>query len=255
MSDELETVPVTTADVVEATIIDESPFSSPEEAQQAMTEALTLMRDGHQAQQHAQELLEIARARMAWEVLGYSTWEQCLAEGISSIFGIKIDQAARIQIAADLRMQGLATSEIAKQTYVNPATTSRDLKVARRVGLLDEEPVAVPARDGKTYPTTRPSPPAPPADDEDDSDGHEPAAALPPAQRKPPRRPDLYKSWRNRIVDLARVTRALQSMREDDRYAPRLSDLAEGTTGDIQRAHALLTEVLQDFAITTEGKK
>lgn len=247
MSDELEPATV-------SGMIIEGPFSSPQEAQRAMADALLLLRQGHEAQQEARGLLEIARLRGAAELLGFESWEDCLAAGISDTLGLKIPQSERITVAARLRMEGHSVRDIAEKTFVNPATTMRDLSVGREIGLLDDEPV-VAARDGKSYPARRPTAEpasAPEAEDDDNVEADEPAtaAAVPPVQRKPPRRPDLYRSWRNRTDELARIGRSLASMREDDRYPQRLEDLSQGTAHDVRIVHELLAAILQDFAIT-----
>lgn len=222
MSNEL--VSPATQDVL---VEDHTPLTSLPEAQRLMSDALNHLRAGWDPEQGAQRKLSALERRDAWKVLGFESWNDCLAAGLSDTFGLKIEQAQRIPLVAQLRMKDLPNGEISRITAVASATTTRDLQNARMVGLLPQK-----------QPATR------------DDNGRRPRPHSTGA-RKQSRRPDLYKSWRNRVDDLSRLTRSIEGLRADDRYRTRLNDLAD-TRAEIAAAHAALGRVLADLSTPQE---
>jgi hypothetical protein len=223
MSDEVDLI-------VEGTIVDDSPIASPAQARELMAEALSLLKQGEEIKYEGRLLLEVAERRLAWKVLGFDSWQDCLARGLEETFKISIDQSKRMAIVASLRLESLSSQDIADQLGVHATTVNRDLRKGREVGLLDDEPDKLMGRDGRTRATGKPESSAPER----------------PPKAKP--RADLLKHWMNRVEELRRPLNALRLVREsDDRYARRLSELADTTLVDLRAAHLLLGDILTDF--------
>lgn len=215
-------------------IVEHEPFTSSAEAQRFMADALSLLREGIAAQALAHERLGEARQRRAWAAMGFESWEDCLASLLSDVYNIKMNQARRIPLVAELRMTKASTAEIAKITGTHPATVTRDLEVARTTGLLAEEPDRVAGSDGRLRPTRVPRP----------SDG----------KPRQVRRADFAKAFRGRMADLERVYRSLEQMRDDERYKLHLPTLADTYAARLDEVYRLFTQLREDFESTrTEG--
>lgn len=226
MSDEL--VVSSQVDVEVAEIVDE-PFATEAEAERFMTRAMSMLREGHEMQQAAKDLLREAQAREAHILLGFESWEDCLASRLADAFQLRIEQAKRIPIVAQLRMEGRRTSEIAEFTGTSRATATRDLNEGRRVGYLSEEPERLMSADGKTRPTR----------------ADKPDSGLP----RQIRRADFQKSFRNRMHELEKVYRSLLSLRDDDRYRNHLSTLADTHGALLSEVLNLLVDIKEDFVL------
>ncbi len=214
MSDELQTP-------IEGTIVNDRPFEQ-DEARAFMDRTLQMLRDGIGMQEQAQKLLEIGARREIWKTLGFASWEDCLTQGIAETFTISMTAAARMPLVANLRKQLGSTTSIAKAVGVVPSTVTRDLQAARAAGLLDDEPDRVVGGDGRARPTVR-------------------------AER---RRPAFDKSWGNAVETLRQKTVSFERLREDTRYGRWIADVSVSSRADIERAHAVLGQILKDFEIT-----
>lgn len=223
MSDELAVV-----EGVMQTTGDAAPFASEAEAERFMTTAMGKLRDSYDMQQEAKAMLIEAQAREAHRLLGFETWEDCLASKLADTFHVSIPQAKRIPIVAQLRLEKRSTKEIAEITGTSHATATRDLQEARRVGYLDEEPQRVMAGDGRPRLTSTGQP--------------EPGA-------RQARRQDFGKTFRNRMADLDRVYRALLVLRADDRYKLHLSTLAATHGAFLSEVLEALADISEDFVL------
>ena len=103
----------------------------------------------------AEEMTALWRGR-AWEVKGYSTWQEYLdGSGLTVAWA---DASARQQIVLDLREEGMSQRAIADAVGVAHKTVARDLAP---VSNDTPEPVPVTGLDGKVYhhqPKPKPAP-------------------------------------------------------------------------------------------------
>lgn len=222
LSDELEPV---------SGVIVEAPITDADEARELMQAALQALKAGRDKIDEGTLLLDIAERRRAWVPLGYSSWQDCMAAGLSEAFNITLEQGARMQMVVAMRRQELTTAQMAEKVGTSRHTVMRDLQKARETGLLADEVEVVDTIKGER------------------ALRNDHLAGKPQSQAglsKRVARTDLAKTWRNAVDDVCRRARTLAALREDDRYAARLEDLAY-TEGDLQRAFDTLQEVLRDF--------
>lgn len=120
------------------------------------------------------ELITRAYTERAWEVLGYSSWDDyCTRE-----FGagrLRLPREERGEVVASLRESGLSLRAIASATGLSHTEARRSLATGTNVPVVDEEgaqsdllaeeliaaePVTIIGTNGKTYtpPTSRPTP-------------------------------------------------------------------------------------------------
>lgn len=211
---------------LEGVVVDpgqDAPYASPEEARAVMDGAFILMRDGSERMNQATAMLAQAERRGAWKILGFASWDDCVIDGISRHLRTTVAPETRASLAIQLRSnENLSTRTIATAFDVSHSTIVRDLQIARTEGRLTGEPKKITSSNGRQRNSTVPT----------------------------PRRTDLAKTWRSAVDDIVRRTKTLAQLSLDDRYRERRSDLATLSRGDLQRAHDVLTAVLNDFDTT-----
>lgn len=210
---------------LEGVVVDpgqDPPYTSEEEAREAVDTGLILMREGNERMHQGTAMLALAERREAWKVLGFASWDECLVDGIGKHLRTTVAPAARASLAIQLRSRDkLSTRTIATAFDVSHSTIVRDLQIARDEGRLTGEPAQITSSNGRKRKSSVPT--------------------------STPRRTDLAKTWRYAVDDITRRTNTLAQLSLDDRYRERRQDLATLSRGDLQRAHAVLTAVLNDF--------
>lgn len=206
--------------------ITEMPYDNAEQAREAVHDAFTLLRDGAERVEEGTRLLERAKRREAWKVLGFTSWGALVLDGIEQHLKHVLDPGVRYRLAVEMRVQDQASVRaIAEAMDVSHVTIMRDLRAARAIGDLYEEDEPRPPRDSPA------------------------AASRPPAPRNgqmEPRRPDLGRVFKGHSHEIARRARIMSGLREDDRYARRLADVAVNR-GDLEMAYRVIGEILADF--------
>lgn len=192
-----------------------------DQARQMIEGAFVLMREGNARLEQGKRLLQEAERRQVWRVLGFTSWDDCILDGISKHLRTTVEADARSALVIELRRSdALSTRTIAAAFQVSHSTIVRDLRLAREAGLIGDEPDRIQSSNGRMRKSH---------------------------VQKTPRRIDLLKTWRTAVDDITRRTNTLASLCLDDRYRDRREDLTRATRGDLQRAHAILTSILDDF--------
>ncbi len=214
----------TAGDVHEGVIVEQRaseevvPYASADEANRALTDGLVAIRDGMISARQGQELLEQARARKAWEILGYDSWQACLSDRAQGVFRTVWELDARTELVARLRKGNATTRQIAKALGTAPSTASRDVVRAREAGLLENEPERVEGADGKVRDTRRPGEP----------------------------RRDLSKTFRAAAEIVETKVRTLGACLEDDRWRSHREGLAP-YRHDLRRSYETLGRLLAEL--------
>lgn len=173
-----------------------------------------------------QNLVEEAKNKSAWSVLGYPSWTAYLADTLGSE-PMRLGRADRRELVAYLSGEGMSTRAIAPIVGVSQDTIVKDIKRGERSLSPESEPTSttetelvepreVTGLDGKTY-TKSPS--------------------------KPKRRRAVTDQARDVGWELRRAAERLTRIREDDRYSRHRSEIAEHLRGHLIYA----TETCQGF--------
>jgi hypothetical protein len=200
------------------------PFTSADEARSCLSDAFTLLRHGSETLAQGHELLQIAEAREAWKILGYTSWQECMLDGVEQHLRTAIKPDTRRALTVDLRQRyGVSARDIADRLGVSHSTTNRDLAQARESGEITNEGDTVVSKDGAKRPA-----------------------------KTPPRRLPLPRAFDQRADKVLTAVRYLHNMISDDRWDEHGGRVAVKWTAEMSTSLEQLSAVV---AALTEAKE
>ncbi len=218
------------------------------------------------------ELIKQAYIERAWDVLGYSSWDDyCTREFGTS--RLRLPREERAEVLPSLRESGMSPNMIASATGLSRRTVNRELESS---GWANAHPDATSTGpDGKTYtpPTPKSKPEEPEAITCRDCDGYGCETCVPEdvadalgddqeqrgsalgalqhqidqaPQRKSPDKP-ITKSFDSATYDLKRVVKRVVNLSENDRFKKNKDQIADVNLSDLIRVRDALTSVIQQL--------
>lgn len=215
-------------DVIEGTVLEPvPPYDSPQEARDDLEEAFTLLRDGNELMDrgveqlsHGHFLLRRAEERGAHAVLGFTSFQECLLDGVQQYLSTRLAAGRRKALTVDMRKRyNLSARDLAERLGVSHTTTNRDLLQARRAGQIEDEGESVVSKDGVVR---RVNPPK-------------------------ARRPDFRRTFDVKAAATMKAVNSLKNTLADDRWRDNRDDVATKWRAELTRSFGDLADFIEQL--------